>query len=120
MLIKRLPDALNDPALNLAFQHDRIYDDAKIIDTGKTVKLHLTSCRINLDLGNMTAIGIAGALAGIGLACIEHVLGFIIGFIISKGDNKIFQRYRSVACLIGKDTIVKHQILLATIQFLRC
>ena len=55
MFVQRLANALCDPAMNLAFKHQRIDHRAEIIDDGITLDFHLAGAGIDLKLNNMAA-----------------------------------------------------------------
>src|SRR5580704_5405143 len=66
---QRLADALYDAAVELAFNDERIDDDAEVVDTGILGDLDDSGLRIDLDLGDMAAVRVgrrAGSVADMG------------------------------------------------------
>ena len=59
-LHQHLADALDKAAMQLAFHQQRIDDGAEIVDRGVFHHLDDAGLRIDLDLGDMAAIGKCG------------------------------------------------------------
>src|SRR5262249_39679999 len=56
-LIQRLPDALDDPAMDLAFDDERVDRAPDVVHRGVAHDLHRSQIRIDLDLAHVAAVG---------------------------------------------------------------
>ena len=56
-LVQRLADPLDDAAVHLAFEHERIDDGAEVVDDGVAVDAHHPAVRIDLHLDDVAAVG---------------------------------------------------------------
>ena len=64
-LHQRLAEALNHATVKLAVDDHRIEDDAEIVDDGIFRERDVTGFRIDLDFGDVTAVGIGGGAGAV-------------------------------------------------------
>ena len=60
VLVKRLADPLDDAAMDLAFEQERVQGDAEIVDDDIGHDLRLAGVRVDLNLADMGAVRVGG------------------------------------------------------------